>query len=104
MIRDDATIVTVRRQWSSYLSADYLLDDVDDLHWSDVTGGINVRTPRPFIHGYVLCTQMIRGDLDHSCAHGPPPHRIKVCLVKVDNKRLWPQILEAMRLGRRLRS
>ncbi len=42
--------------------------------------------PQPFIHVRVWCDQMIKGELAHSCRHGPPPHEILVCVVKRDNE------------------
>jgi hypothetical protein len=39
---------------------------------------------------YVMCDGMIDGELAHSCSHGPPPHDIKVCLLKKDNRGVWP--------------
>lgn len=74
------TVVTVRRQWNDWRHATYLLDDIDGLHWSDFSGGIMVAAPRPFVHGFVLCDRMLGGELAHSCRHGPPPHKIKVCM------------------------
>jgi hypothetical protein len=32
-----------------------------------------------------MCDAMQEGTLSHSCRHGPPPHSIKVCIVKKDN-------------------
>jgi hypothetical protein len=38
------------------------------------------------VHAYVQCdAELLRGELPHSCVHGPPPHRIKVCVVAKDN-------------------
>ncbi len=37
------------------------------------------------IHGYVYCDQAVAGELAHSCRHGPPPHKVKVCVVARDN-------------------
>src|SRR5207247_4406995 len=79
-------LVTVRRQWNDHRLATYHLDDVDDPHWSEMSGGIAAPAPRPFLHGYVWCDGMVNGELAHSCAHGAGPHRIKVCIVKKDNQ------------------
>jgi hypothetical protein len=38
---------------------------------------------------------MIAGDLAHSCEHGPPPHRIKVCITKKGNEKFWRTIEQA---------
>ena len=50
-------------------------------------------------HGYVWCNEMVEGELDNSCQHGPGPHRIKVCVVKVDKKDVWPHILKEYERG-----
>jgi len=77
--------IWVRRQWSDYRLAKYRVDDIEGLHWTDTSGGIGTRAPRDFLHGYVWCDRMVEGELAHSCAHGPGPHRIKVCIVKKGN-------------------
>jgi hypothetical protein len=40
-----------------------------------------------------MCDAMIGGTLAHSCAHGPGPHRIKVCLVRKENESVWKDVL-----------
>jgi hypothetical protein len=82
----DAAIVTVRREWNDWRKASYRLADLEGVHWSQITGGVGVPVPQPFIHGYVSCDQMLEGELAHSGSHGPCPHRIKVCIVKADNE------------------
>jgi hypothetical protein len=42
-----------------------------------------------------MCDGMIAGELAHSCEHGPPPHRIKVCITKKGNEKFWRTIEEA---------
>ncbi len=83
--RNDQT-VSVRRQWNDWRDAEYRLSDISGLHWSRISGGVNAPAPQPFIHGYVLCDQMLGGELAHSCRHGSGPHEIKVCIVKKMNK------------------
>lgn len=77
--------IWVRRQWNDWRSAKVRLSDVDNPHWDDISGGVNTRSPRPFIHGYVWCNAFIEGDVAHSCTHDEGPHRIKVCVVQKDN-------------------
>ena len=85
--------VNIKRQWDSYRMGTTELEHLEDLHWDEVSGGVNSFAIQPFIHGYVLCTQ-IDGEIDHSCQHGPPPHRIKVCMLKKDNDpEVWKEIL-----------
>jgi hypothetical protein len=91
----DAPVVQVRRQWNDTRRiAGYVLDDLCEIHWSRTSGGIGRRTPQAFLHAYVLCDRIVSGDLAHSCRHGPPPHRIKVCITKKDNPKLFPRLLE----------
>ena len=45
-----------------------------------------------YLHGYVWCDAMIAGELAHTCTHGPPPHRIKVCITKKGNEKFWRAI------------
>jgi hypothetical protein len=93
-VENDRVIITVRRQWNDWQMADYRLDDVEDLHWTQVSGGVQAVAPRPFIHGYVWCDRMLAGELVHSCRHGERPHRIKVCITKTGNEKVWKEVLE----------
>jgi hypothetical protein len=87
-------VVQVRRQWNDMdRIATYRLADMADLHWSRVSGGIGRRAPQAFLHAYVMCDAILSGDLAHSCRHGPPPHRIKVCITKKDNPAIFPELI-----------
>ena len=77
--------VWVRRQFNDYRDAKYELDAFESPHWDTMSGGVNAIALQPFIHGYVMCNEMIEGELAHSGTHGPCPHRIKVCVVKKVN-------------------
>jgi hypothetical protein len=92
MIEGEIT-VWVRRQWNDYRQAKVLLDNLENLHWDTMSGGVYAPTPRPFIHGYMRCDQILSGEIAHSCLHGEGPHRIKVCLTKSSNKKNWSHIL-----------
>ena len=48
-----------------------------------------------YLHGYVWCDAMITGAVAHSCRHGPPPHHIKVCITRIDNKDVWRELERA---------
>jgi len=39
-----------------------------------------------------MCDGMIAGELSHTCRHGPPPHRVKVCITKKGNEKFWRAI------------
>lgn len=67
----------------------YRLSDISGIHWDDVSGGVRRKAPRSHLHGYVLCTGMVSGEISHSCRHGPPPHEVKVCITKSGNKEVW---------------
>jgi len=86
--------VAVRRQWNDWREAVYTLSELESPHWDDVSGGVNAKAPRPFIHGYVWCDRMESGELAHSCSHGAGPHRIKVCVVKKSNTPKVMRILQ----------
>ena len=91
--KDDAAI-QVRRQWNDWRRiATYRLRDISELRWGRTSGGVQERTPQPFVHGYVMCDAMIGGKLAHSCLHGPAPHRIKVCLTRKGNEAVWKDVL-----------
>jgi hypothetical protein len=90
-------VVWVRRRFDDRRSrrAAYHFAEVSGLHWSSRSGGKKRRTNRLYLHGYVWCDAMLVGAVAHSCRQGPPPHRIKVCLTRVDNKTIWPEIERA---------
>ncbi|HLK23021.1 MAG TPA: hypothetical protein VKT30_00025 [Caulobacteraceae bacterium] len=70
------------------------MKDVSGLHWSDVSGGVQAPAPRPFLHGYVMCDAMVQGSIAHSCAHGPGPHSIKVCITRKYNEKIFDELLK----------
>lgn len=83
-------------QWNDYRDAAYRIDDASDWDWSRLSGAVNARAPRPFVHGYVSCDAMIGVELGHSCLHGKGPHCIKVCVTKKMNKAIWNEIDKLM--------
>lgn len=87
MTTDEQNTIWVRRQWNDWRDALYPLDDIENPHWDNFSGGIQSQAPQYFIHGYVWCDAMIEGELAHSCAHGEGPHRIKICVVKSANSK-----------------
>lgn len=87
--------VEVRRQWNDWqYCAVYRLSDIENLKWDCLSGGIGAPTPQPFVFGYVLCDAMISGELAHSCLHGHKPHRIKICVTRTGNEKIWQIILQ----------
>lgn len=91
---DDEFLVAVKRHPQDWQTAEYRMSDISGLGWSQITGGMSRRTPYPMVMGYVACDGMVSGELAHSCNHGPPPHSIKVCLIKKYNRPYWKEILE----------
>ena len=88
----DGALVRVRRDWNDHRIGTVKWSDLRDPRWDTVSGGEQNPTPQPFIHGYVWC-DIVQGDIAHSCAHGPGPHNIKICLVKKDNSRdIWDRL------------
>src|SRR5262249_7056213 len=85
--------VSVRRQPDDWKIATYELQKISGLHVATGGGGVQRRSAM-HVYGYVLCDEMVNGELEHSCQHGPPPHQIKVCVTRKYNKRVWPQIIE----------
>lgn len=90
MLADD-TLVTVRRSWSDAgMTGRVRFDGLENFHWSDgrseySDNGFMRVAPRQFVHAYMMCDSLVDGEVSHSCMHGPPPHRIRVCIVKKDN-------------------
>lgn len=88
----DSVPVRVRRDWNDHRIGTVEWSDLRVPRWDSVSGGEQKFTPQPFIHAYVWC-DLVQGDIAHSCAHGPGPHNIKVCLVKKDNSReVWNRL------------
>ena len=86
--------VRIRRQWNDHRIATVRWEDISNPRWDIVSGGTQVKAPQPFIHAYVNCDK-VKGDIAHSCNHGPGPHNIKVCLVKKDNaKEVWTYLMK----------
>src|SRR5260221_13018725 len=94
MTGDEEQFVWVRRQWNDYRQANVRAVDLGGFHWNRVSGGVRVPAPQPFIHAYIWCDAIREGELAHSCLHGTGPHRIKVCVTKVDNKAAYSWLLE----------
>jgi hypothetical protein len=83
----------VRRQPSDYQIAKFPIAALHGLHWDNSSGGVGTRTST-FLYGYVFCNEQIDGELGHSCLHGEGPHDIKVCVLKIDNPKLFSQLVE----------
>ena len=92
--------VCVRRYPSDWKTAVYRLSDVNGLHRDSISGGVGRKTSHDAWFGYVMCDGAVSGEVAHTCRHGPPPHRIKICIPKTCNKEDWKEIEAAlMRAG-----
>ena len=88
------TAVRIRRDWNDRRIGTARWSALANPRWDNVSGGTQVRTPQPFVHAYVWCNK-VKGDIAHSCIHGPGPHNIKVCIVKKDNsKEVWNHLMK----------
>ena len=62
-------------------------------NWTRYSGGATSVAPREFLHANMSCAVIPDGAyFGHSCQHGPPPHIIKVCIIKSDNRRIFPTL------------
>jgi len=51
--------VWVTRQYGDYKLAKYYLDEVNNIHWDNVSGGVHKSAPNYSLYGYVSCQGMI---------------------------------------------
>ena len=96
--------VYVRRDWDDRGLGRVRWSDLNNPRWDTMSGGTQVESPLPLLHGYVWCDK-VRGKIGHSCAHGSGPHNIQVCMLREDNiGRIWRRLLVLAGLDRRLNS
>jgi hypothetical protein len=93
---DSDTLVSVRRHPNDWQTARYRLRDISGFRWDGASGGVGRATAHTALFGDVWCDAAQDGDVAHTCSHGPPPHRIKVCIPKVCNKEIWKALLAIM--------
>ena len=87
--------VRIRRQFSDYRIGEIHYGGLNGICWDNISGGVYDIAPQPFIHAYVLCNE-VKGDIAHSCQHGPPPHNIKIVILKKDNtQEIYKRLLES---------
>jgi hypothetical protein len=83
---EEQPTVIVSRQWGDWRQIRVPISVLSGFHITTVTGGVNVRIPRPTLAAYMSCEDIPAGaDFGHTCKHGPPPHRIKVLIFKSHN-------------------
>ena len=85
--------VVIRRSWNDDKTAVVLRSDLHDLRMDDTSGGIQKRSPRLMVYGYISCDKIIEGEIAHSGLHGSCPHRIKVVVIgKFNPKKLMDEL------------
>ena len=77
MKMQDTLMVRVNSAWDSWHSAEVRLADLRDLHWLQPD-----HAPHRLLHGFISCTDIVSGDLAHTCDHRSLPHSLRVCVLK----------------------
>ncbi len=72
-----ALLVVVQRDWNGWRKAMTPVSALEDVHWHQPAGA-----PRPIIHGYVSCRDLVSGDVPHDCVGHPSAHRLLVCVLR----------------------
>jgi hypothetical protein len=95
-----STVIKVCRQPGHPGIASVLLESLCDFHVREMSGGVGARFSRPMLCARIWCNKI--PDLEsfgHSCAHGPGPHEIVVCLTKANNRRaVYDRLLASARI------
>ncbi len=89
------TMVSIRRSLNGQIASAKLCD-LTGFEWLNFSGGIHsVMKSLPTYHliAYVQCTKVF-GEIDHSCKHGPPPHYLRVMILKIDNASIWEYFVD----------
>jgi hypothetical protein len=69
-------LISIQREWNGWRTAQVRLGALESIHWHQPSGA-----PKPLLHGYVSCEEILAGDIEHECA-GQPRHRLLVCVLK----------------------
>ena len=77
MRAQDEMLIRVQREWDGWRTAEVRLGNLQNIHWLQPS-----RAPHPIVHGYILCTDIVSGNIPHDCDRTPPPHRLLVCVLK----------------------
>ena len=73
----DEVLIRVQSEWNGWRSAEIRLRDLQSVHWFQPD-----EAPHPLLHAFILCTNLVSGDIPHDCDRTPPPHRLLVCVLK----------------------
>lgn len=84
------TVITIVRHSGHDGLARVPLNSLSDFHIRDESGGIARQLAWPTLCARIWCDEIpaeYRDNFGHSCAHGPGPHEIVVCIGKSHNQR-----------------
>jgi len=70
-------LVSVQLDWSDWHTAMVPLSDLTDVHWHQPR-----HAPHALLHGYVVCSSIVSGNIPHDCQSQSAPHRLRVCILK----------------------
>jgi hypothetical protein len=73
----DDRLIEVRGAWNAWRTAEVHVGSLLDVHWYQPAGA-----PRPMVHAYLNCSDIVTGDIPHECASAPGTHRLLVCVLK----------------------
>ena len=74
---EEGMLVQVRCAWNAWRTAEVRVGDLHDVHWLQPAGA-----PRPLLHAYVDCTDLLTGEIPHDCTSANAPHRLLICVLK----------------------
>jgi hypothetical protein len=77
MRTSDELSIRVQSEWNGWRTAEVRLGDVQDVHWFQPA-----RAPHALVHGYILCSNIVIGEIPHDCDRRTAPHRLLVCILK----------------------
>jgi hypothetical protein len=73
----DDMLIPVQREWNGWRTADVRFGDLQNIHWLQPKGA-----PVLLVHGYILCTSFVNGNVPHECDRTRAPHRLLVWVIK----------------------
>ena len=92
---ENYTVYVRRQPYSSDSGGEIPLDDIWDIHWDNITGGIRRRTSTHFLMGYISEETACQGNVKHSGLHNYEKHGIKTCIIKrYTDKQVWKYLIE----------
>lgn len=95
MGKADKRYVYIKRQPGDHQIGQVLFEDLRNIKWDCISGGVHSRSGQDVLYGYIYCTQ-INGKIGHSCLHGSAPHDIKVFIPMCENDKNIVKELKAI--------